>query len=124
MNYDLGYYEETIKKGKGFEKGFYLWKKTISPEKQKEIEKTSDNEKIISKGIALFPSSSVPFVQSTEVVENGELKIIKKKELTKNLISIYIPGIDGFVTVPREILEKIPIEKLKNEIENLLTEKE
>ena len=122
MNYELGYYEEKIKKETGlFVDGYYIWKKTVNPVVQIQIEKKYEGPYLIRKGLALFPETNNPYTVSKEALVKEELKTLERKKLNQpNIISFYFKEIEGFVSMPREILGKVPLEKLKKEIENLL----
>ncbi len=122
MNYELGYYEEKIKRETGlFVDGYYIWKKTVNPITQIQIKRKHEGPYLIQKGLALFPESKVNYTISKEAFIKREIKTLERKEINQlNLISFYFKEIDGFISMPREILEKVPLEKLKKEIENLL----
>ncbi|WP_029523523.1 hypothetical protein [Persephonella sp. KM09-Lau-8] len=126
MNYELGYYEEKLEKETGILKeGFYVWKNTVNPEAQTEIERKYEGSHIILKGLALFPDKTGKYIISKEALLEKEWKILERKELKNmNLNVLYNEKIDGFISIPGIILEKIPYEKLKEEIENLLKQKE
>ena len=126
MNYELGYYEEKLEKETGvLKEGFYIWKNTVNPEAQIEIERKYEGPYITLKGLALFPNKTGKYIISKEALLKKEWKILERKELKNmNLAVLYNEKIDGFISIPRIILEKIPYERIKKEIENLLKQKE